>query len=124
MPFHAEVFHAGRAATLRMVGDLNATADVELLAAHAQAAADDPRMLVLDFSDVDYINSSGIALVVTLLIDARAAGRAVRAAGLSPHYRHIFEITRLTDYLTFDHANGGRQVDDAAETATGGSTHG
>ena len=71
MTFHVEVHTDGNAVRLRMTGDLNATADIELLAAHAQAVTEDPRTLVLDFADVDYMNSSGIALIITLLIEAR-----------------------------------------------------
>ena len=55
--------------------------------------------VTLDFGDVGYINSTGIALVVRLLADARRDGRAVRAVGLTPHYREIFRITRLSDFM-------------------------
>lgn len=53
----------------------------------------------LDFSTVDYINSTGIALIVGLLGRARAAGLELEAEGLSDHYRHVFEITRLSDFI-------------------------
>ena len=122
MTFRAEVEHIGTTAVLRMAGDLDATADTALLDAHTKAVADDPRSLTLDFSDVDYINSSGIALVVTLLIEARGAHRTVRALGLSAHYRHIFEITRLSEYLTFDDDGDGGPADDSPARATGGTT--
>lgn len=124
MTFRADAERTGTAAVLRMVGDLDATADTALLAAHVTAIAGDPRTLTLDFSDVDYINSSGIALIVTLLTEARSAGRRVRATGLSAHYRHIFEITRLSDYLTFDDDGDGGSTDDAPAGATGGATRG
>jgi anti-anti-sigma factor len=52
-----------------------------------------------DFEHVGYINSTGIALIVRLLTSARADGRTVRAVGLTDHYRQIFEITRLSDYM-------------------------
>lgn len=56
--------------------------------------------LLLDFADVDYINSTGIALIVGLLARARAEHRQVAARGLSDHYRQIFEITRISDFMT------------------------
>lgn len=102
MTFHAEVDRAGATAILRMRGQLDAGADTVLLAAHAEAVADAPPALLLDFADVEYINSSGIALLVLVLSDAQRAGRRVRASGLTAHYRHIFEITRLTDYVQLD----------------------
>mgnify|MGYP002623437357 CR=1 FL=1 len=58
-----------------------------------------PGAIVLDFSDSGYIDSSGIALIVGLLGKTRAHGIEVSALGLSPHYRHVFEITRLTTYM-------------------------
>jgi len=63
---------------------------------------------VLDFSAVDYINSTGIALIVSVLARARAERRKVVACGLSQHYREIFDITRLSDFIELfpdlDHA--------------------
>lgn len=102
MSFHVDTEWHGGTAVLRMRGELNAMADVVLLPAHDDAVADGPTEVLLDFTAVDYINSSGIALIVTLLADVQRAQRVVRATGLSPHYRHIFEITRLTDYLVLD----------------------
>jgi len=123
MSFHVDTQRDGSTAVLRMRGELNAAADVALLAAHDDAVADGPDAVLLDFTAVDYINSSGIALIVTLLIDARRAHRTVRATGLSPHYRHIFEITRLTDYLVLD-GDGTVRTDGGALTARGETAHG
>jgi anti-sigma B factor antagonist len=53
----------------------------------------------LDFAGVDYINSTGIALIVGLLARARSNRIPVHAAGLTAHYRHIFDITRLSDFI-------------------------
>jgi anti-anti-sigma factor len=55
--------------------------------------------VVLNFAGAGYINSTGIALIVGLLARGRAAGVEMRAYGLTPHYREIFEITRLADFL-------------------------
>ena len=58
-----------------------------------------PEPVLLDFTDVDYINSTGIALIVGLLGRARADGRQVMATGLTDHYQRIFAITRLSDFI-------------------------
>ena len=84
---------------LRMRGDLDSRADDALGTAYGEVAATGTREVTLDFGDVGYINSTGIALVVRLLADARRDGRAVRAVGLTPHYREIFRITRLSDFM-------------------------
>jgi anti-sigma B factor antagonist len=85
---------------IHLEGDVDGAADAALTAAGAEVVARDPRRVVLDFNDVDYINSTGIALIVRLLAEARRDHREVIAEGLSAHYREIFRITRLSDFLT------------------------
>ncbi len=87
-------------ARLAMRGDVDVAADEVLSAAYTEAAAAGATRVVLDFGNVDYINSTGIALIVRLLAEARRDHREVIALGLSEHYREIFRITRLSDYLT------------------------
>jgi len=97
--FGAEVVDIPHDLRLKMRGDLDSLADETLANAYREIAARSPDGLTLDFGDVGYINSTGIALVVRLLADARRDRRAVRAVGLSPHYREIFRITRLSDFM-------------------------
>jgi anti-anti-sigma factor len=90
------------AAVLALHGDVNASAEAALQGAYAEATSGNAGAVVLDFSDVEYINSTGIALIVGLLAQARAREVEVRATGLSDHYREIFEITRLADFMTIE----------------------
>ena len=64
-----------------------------------QAVQGQPERLLLNFGDVDYINSTGIALIVGVLAQARKAHIALVTFGLSPHYQEIFRITRLSDFM-------------------------
>ena len=73
-----------------------------LAAAYAEATRAGATRVVLDFVHVDYINSTGIALIVRLLAEARRDHREVVAVGLSDHYREIFRITRLSDFIALD----------------------
>lgn len=88
---------------LELHGNVDRSVTDELTGAYergiAQRDATDLERLVLDFSGTDYINSSGIALIVSVLARARVEGRTVAATGLSDHYRHIFDITRLSDFI-------------------------
>ena len=97
--FSAEVVERDGETSIRMAGDLNGRADDALTGAYAEIATLAPPQVDLDFQRVGYINSTGIALVVRLLADARRDGRAVRAIGLTEHYREIFRITRLSDFM-------------------------
>jgi len=89
-------------AVIALAGELNASAQEALDAAYAEATAGGAEHVVLDFERADYINSTGIALIVGLLAQARAQALEVRARGLSDHYREIFEITRLSDFMTIE----------------------
>ncbi|GAC1597844.1 MAG: STAS domain-containing protein [Myxococcales bacterium] len=88
------------AAVIDLVGDVNSSAEEALNVAYAQATSHGAGSVVLNFEDTEYINSTGIALIVGLLAQARTQGVEVKAFGLSDHYREIFEITRLADFMT------------------------
>ena len=83
---------------IELRGDIDGAARDVLNTAYAETTGAND--VLLDFAAVDYINSTGIALIVGLLARARADARAVSARGLSEHYREIFEITRLSDFMT------------------------
>ena len=86
-------------AVIDLVGDVNGHAEETLRTAWEDATAGQPDAVVLNFESAGYINSTGIALIVGMLAKGRAHGVPIRAFGLTPHYREIFEITRLADFL-------------------------
>jgi anti-anti-sigma factor len=96
----ATVREADGVPVIDLAGDVNAAAEAALHGAFETAIQAGPDAVVLDFAATEYINSTGIALIVGLLAQARAQGIEVRATGLSEHYREIFEITRLADFMT------------------------
>jgi anti-anti-sigma factor len=110
--FRAEVRQHDRTGVIDLHGEINLGADQALAAAYEAAVRGDPTTVVLNFAHVDYINSTGIALIVGLLARARKEHRTVRAFGLSEHYRQIFAITRLSDFM------GIYADEDSAVTAT------
>ena len=86
-------------AIIDLSGEINAFAEDALNTAYADAATDNPGGVLLNFKDVDYINSTGIALIVGLLAQARKMGGRLLCYGLSDHYLEVFEITRLSDFM-------------------------
>jgi anti-anti-sigma factor len=96
----AHVRHRPGAAVIDLHGEINAFGAAALNAAYAEAEHNNPAVVLLNFSGVDYINSTGIALIVSLLARARATHRRLIVCGLSEHYVEIFQITRLADYMT------------------------
>ncbi|HEV2459051.1 MAG TPA: STAS domain-containing protein [Ktedonobacterales bacterium] len=97
----AEVRHRQpRVAVIDLRGEINAFAEDVLNAAYAQAEQDHPEVILLNFAGVDYINSTGIALIVSLLARARKSHIRLLSCGLSEHYVEIFSITRLADFMS------------------------
>jgi anti-anti-sigma factor len=93
------VRHLRSVAVLDLSGDVTGQASDELTAAYEMAVTYAPEAVLLDFAAVEYINSTGIAVLVTLLAAASADGRRMAACGLTGHYREIFAITRLSDFI-------------------------
>lgn len=98
--FEAKVREQAGVVIIDMMGEINAFADGDLNAAYAQADTYQPGVITLNFTQVDYINSTGIALIVGLLAKARQSRRQIRVFGLSDHYAEIFRITRLADFMS------------------------
>ena len=96
----AQVRHQPRVAIIDLHGEINAFAEDVLNSAYTEAESRKSDVILLNFSDVDYINSTGIALIVGLLTRARKAHRRLLACGLSDHYVEIFQITRLVDFMS------------------------
>lgn len=97
MDFQVETSVLGDTTVLQMSGNIDRAAQGSLDAAYQ--AVPDGQPVKLDFTDVQYINSTGIAVIVGVLAKARAAGQAVSAVGLTEHYREVFRITRLSDFM-------------------------
>ena len=84
-------------------GELTAFAEDVLMDAYNQASDGHVRAIILNFEELEYMNSSGIGLLVTLLIRINREKQQLLTYGLSDHYRTIFQITRLDDAIsTYD----------------------
>ena len=87
-------------AVLDLRGEINGFGQEALEAAYAEAEANNPETILLNFEEADYIDSTGIFLITRLLAKARASKRRLLAYGLSDHYVEIFNITRLSDFVS------------------------
>lgn len=80
-------------------GDVTAASEDVLMDAYTKAAPAGVRSIVLNFAGLEYMNSGGIGLLVTLLVRANRQKQRLLACGLSEHYRQIFELTRLDEAI-------------------------
>lgn len=115
-PLVATVRTRDRLAVIDMVGDIDSFADATLEQAYAAAEATGAPAVLLNFNDVGYINSTGIALIVGMLAKARMAHKQLMTCGLSAHYQEIFNITRLSDFMSL-YPNEESALKDVAEAA-------
>ena len=90
----------GGAAVLRPVGDID-LARAPGLRTHLVAALDGrPDRLVVDLSQVEYMDSSGVATLIEAMQVARNRGSRLLLCGLRDRVRSILEIARLDMIFT------------------------
>jgi anti-sigma B factor antagonist len=109
----AKVERSGSLAILRFEGDVTSASKEAVLGTYDKLAPETKEIL-LDFSKVQYLNSSGIALVIQLLMEANKSGHKVQTFGLTPHFQKVFTMLGLTKYTSL-HPN-----ELAAKAASGG----
>jgi anti-sigma B factor antagonist len=103
MPLGKVVMKARRidptASIIDIQGEVSAGAEKVLMDAYSEASTSTTGAIILNFSELEYMNSSGIGLLVTLLIRVNRQNQRLLAFGLSQHYRTIVEITRLSEAI-------------------------
>ena len=87
------------ASIIDLQGEVNGQAEDALMAAYTEASQSGVRAIILNFSGLEYMNSSGIGLLVTLLIRVQRQKQQLRAYGLTEHYSQIFQLTRLNEAI-------------------------
>ena len=80
-----------RASVIDIAGEVTAASEGVLMDAYGRASGERTRWVVLNFSELEYMNSSGIGLLVTLLVRANRQKQR--------HYRQIFQLTRLDEAI-------------------------
>ena len=87
------------ASVIDIKGDVTAACEGVLMDAYSQAGAEKTKHVLLNFSGLEYMNSGGIGMLVTLLVRANRHKQNLMACGLNDHYRQIFELTRLDEAI-------------------------
>ncbi|MGC1479676.1 MAG: STAS domain-containing protein [Chthoniobacterales bacterium] len=86
--------------TLAPKGEIDLHASPELREAlHEQAEKKVPTLLV-DFSKVGYIDSSGLATLVEYVRDSKTFGGKFALYALQPKVKMVFELVRLNELFT------------------------
>jgi anti-anti-sigma factor len=83
---------------LRFEGDISSTSKDAVLGSYQSLPKEKARLVLLDFTKVDYINSSGMALIIQMLIEASKSGQKVNTFGLSQHFTKVFNMVGIPKY--------------------------
>lgn len=83
-----------------LAGEVTTFAAAAMKDAYREALEKGGRGVLLNFKDVEYINSSGISTVIGLLTEARNNDRQLLICGLTEHYTKIFDMMGLTEYVS------------------------
>jgi anti-sigma B factor antagonist len=99
---------------LRLKGDvdMNSSSDVRnALATVFKQASSGMKALLIDLSQVRYMDSSGIATLVECMQNCMKKGTRLRLVDLSQPVRDVFELARLTSvfeiFLSINEAKSG-----------------
>jgi anti-sigma B factor antagonist len=88
---------SGDVSLLRFQGDITSTSKEAIAEAYRTVPAG-AKKVVFDFTKVDYLNSSGIAILIHVLMEAHKAGQVIHSFGLSPHFQKVFAMVGMTKY--------------------------
>ena len=84
---------------IRFTGDITSTSQAAVTGTYESLPPTVKRIL-LDFSKVEYLNSSGIALVIQMMIAASKKDQKIVTFGLTPHFIKVFTMVGITRYTS------------------------
>jgi anti-sigma B factor antagonist len=85
---------------LRFAGDISSASKDTVVGTYQALGKAEHKHILLDFKAVEYLNSSGIALVIQVLIEANKSGQTVAICGLTPHFTKVFTMVGITKYAS------------------------
>lgn len=101
-----DVRHVDGVAVIDIEGEVTGSCERVLMAAYEAASSPQNKDIVLNFTGLEYMNSGGIGMLVTLLVRANRQRQKLAAVGLSEHYREILGLTRLDEAITIYETEG------------------
>lgn len=88
----------GTSIIIDLIGDVTNQGQEAINSAYTQALAKKPERVFFNFGDTEYINTSGIAVLISLVMEAEKTGQKIGLFGMSAHYRKVFTLVRLPLY--------------------------
>ena len=97
-PTEARLRRTDNAVIIDVSGDVTEQGEKAIRGAYDEALVGDQERVFVNFCDTEYINTSGIAVLISIVMEAEKAGRKIGLYGMSAHYRKVFTLVRLPLY--------------------------
>ena len=84
---------------LYLSGEITTEAEDSLVPVYQNIPAESRDLVIMDFTEAEYINSSGIAVLIQLITGASERKHKIIFCGLSDHFSKILDIVGLTGFV-------------------------
>jgi anti-anti-sigma factor len=101
-PLQIERLSDADGAVLRLRGELDLSSTDELERCIAEVRADRPGRLLLDLSELEFMDSTGLALLIRTAQQAQEDGASFRLRTGLPQVQRLFALTGVLDRFTFE----------------------
>jgi len=85
---------------IEISGEVTSFSEEVLERAYEQLTKKSIAKIAFNFEGVSYINSAGMAIIISILTKSRDRGQALSCWGLSEHFRKIFDMVGITKYIS------------------------
>jgi anti-sigma B factor antagonist len=99
MNIKIELLEHGRTVEVRLSGEIDAYTAPKLRDALFPLSEEGQVLMVVDLSDVDYMDSTGLGVFVGVFKNIRANNGELKLVGLSGRLSRLFEITGLAEIM-------------------------
>jgi anti-sigma B factor antagonist len=98
--FSVQTRTEGNAQVIAIEGEVDLKTSPQLRDELLEVVGQAPEKIVVDLSQVRYMDSSGVGTIVEAKRRADSNGATILLAGLQPRVRSVFEITQLDKFFT------------------------
>lgn len=88
------------ASVIELHGDVSADGEELIKDAYHAAIADGGGPVLINLAGAEYINTSGISILITIGMEAKEQGVTVVVSGASAHYKKVFDLVRFSSFVS------------------------
>ncbi len=96
---HVEIRESNHAWSVMVRGEIDMQTAAQLKEVLDRVVADGARLVALDLKQVDFVDSSGLRVILAASAELRAVEGTLFLEGASPTVLQVLEVTGLIEYL-------------------------